>query len=119
MTAPKSRGTKSKRDKKRLHILLKKPNLVKCKKCGKSIRSHTICNYCGYYKGRKVLNILSKKEKEEIKKIEAENKVKKEKELKKDKVSKKKEDKKETKKEEKKEEKEKEESVELKKISKK
>ena len=50
MTAPKSRGTKSKRDKKRLHILLKGPNLVKCKKCGKSIRSHTVCNFCGYNK---------------------------------------------------------------------
>ena len=120
MTAPKSRGTKSKRDKKRLHILLKKPNLVKCKKCGKSIRSHTICGFCGYYKGRKVLNILSKKEKEEIKKTEAENKAKKDKEVKQEKATKKKESKKEEKKEEKKEvKKEEKESVDLKKISKK
>ena len=111
MTAPKSRGTKSKRDKKRLHILLKKPNLVKCKKCGKSIRSHTICNYCGYYKGRKVLNILSKKEKEEIKKTEAENKAKKDKVTKKEKVTNKKDEIKEEIKEK--------EVVDLKKISKK
>ena len=74
MTAPKSRGTKSKRDKKRLHIILKKPNLVKCKKCNKSIRSHTVCPFCGYYKGRQVLNILSKKEKEEIQKKKKEGK---------------------------------------------
>ncbi len=66
MTAPKSRGTKSKRDKKRLHIVLKKPNLVKCQKCSKLILSHTVCSFCGYYKGRKVLDILSKKEKKEL-----------------------------------------------------
>ena len=79
MTAPKSRGTKSKRDKKRLHIVLKKPNLVKCKKCNKSILSHTVCPFCGYYKGRQVLDILSKKAKKEIQKKEKQEKGKKEK----------------------------------------
>ena len=74
MTAPKSRGTKSKRDKKRLHIVLKSPNLVKCQKCGKLIRSHTVCPFCGYYKGRKVLDILSKKKKKEIQKKENQEK---------------------------------------------
>ena len=74
MTAPKSRGTKSKRDKKRLHIFLKEPNLVKCRKCGKLILPHIICPFCGYYKGRQVLDILSKKEKKEIKKKEDQKK---------------------------------------------
>jgi len=70
MTAPKSRGTKSKRDKKRLHIVLKKPSLVKCQKCSKLILSHTVCPFCGYYKGRKVLDILNKKAKKEVEKKE-------------------------------------------------
>jgi len=80
MTAPKSRGTKSKRDKKRIHIVLKKPNLVKCKKCNKSILSHIVCPFCGYYKGRQVLDVLSKKAKKEIQKKEKQEKGKKEKE---------------------------------------
>ena len=74
MTAPKSRGTKSKRDKKRLHIFLKSPNLVKCQKCDKLIRSHTVCSFCGYYKGRQILNILDKKKKKEIQKKEKQEK---------------------------------------------
>ena len=74
MTAPKSRGTKSKRDKKRLHIVLKKPNLVKCQKCNKLILSHTVCPFCGYYKGRQVLDILNKKAKKEIKEKEKQEK---------------------------------------------
>ncbi len=67
MTAPKSRGTKSKRDKRRLHIRLKKPNLVKCKKCGKSILPHTVCSFCGYYKDKQIINVLEKEEKDKEK----------------------------------------------------
>lgn len=79
MTTPKSRGTKSKRDKRRLHIVLKKPSLVKCQKCEKLIQSHTVCSFCGYYKGRKVLDVLKKKEKKETQKKETQEKEEKEK----------------------------------------
>jgi hypothetical protein len=34
MAVPKKRGTKSKRDKRRLHLVLKEPSLTKCLKCG-------------------------------------------------------------------------------------
>ncbi len=67
MTAPKKRTTKSRRDKRRLHIFLNKPHLTKCSNCGKSILPHRVCSFCGYYKGRQVLNIKSEKEKEKEK----------------------------------------------------
>ncbi len=70
MTVPKSRGTKSKRDKRRLHIFLKKPTVTKCSKCGKMIRPHTTCSFCGYYKGRQIIDVLAKLTKKEKKEKE-------------------------------------------------
>ena len=78
MTVPKSRGTKSKRDKRRLHIFLKKPTVTKCPKCGKMIRPHTVCSFCGYYKGRQIIDVLAKltkkEKKEKEKKMKSEEK---------------------------------------------
>ena len=68
MAVPKKRGTKSKRDKRRLHIFLKEPTLVKCPKCGHLILPHTVCPYCGYYKGKEIIDVLSKLTKKEQKK---------------------------------------------------
>ncbi|MFL6515448.1 MAG: 50S ribosomal protein L32 [Chthoniobacterales bacterium] len=31
--------------------------LNKCPQCGSTVRSHTACASCGYYKGRQVLTI--------------------------------------------------------------
>ncbi len=73
MTAPKKRTTKSRRDKRRLHIYLKKPNLVECSKCGKSTLPHRICPFCGYYKGKQVITV-SDEEKEKKKKNEEKKK---------------------------------------------
>jgi len=41
-------------------------------KCGKPKLPHTVCKYCGYYKGREVINVLDKLEKKERKKREKE-----------------------------------------------
>jgi large subunit ribosomal protein L32 len=35
------------------------PQLSKCGQCGSSVRSHTACPSCGYYKGRQVLTITA------------------------------------------------------------
>ena len=35
------------------------PQLAKCGQCGSSVRSHTACPSCGYYKGRQVLTITA------------------------------------------------------------
>ncbi len=76
MAVPKKRTTKSKRDKRRLHIFLKKPSLAKCPKCGEFILQHTVCSFCGSYKKREVIDVLSKMTKKEKKKREKEIRVK-------------------------------------------
>lgn len=79
MAVPKKRTTKSRRDKRRHNIFLKKPALAKCKKCGKLILSHTLCSFCGYYKGREIVDVLAKLTKQEKKKRKKEMKIKEEK----------------------------------------
>jgi len=83
MAVPKKRGTKSKRDKRRLHHALKEPSLTKCPKCGVLRLSHTVCHSCGYYKGREVIDVLAKLDKKERKKKEKEMQAKEETEPKK------------------------------------
>jgi len=37
--------------------------LTKCSQCGESKRQHVVCHVCGYYGGKKVLEIESKLDK--------------------------------------------------------
>ena len=76
MAVPKSRHTKSKKNRRRAHIFLKSPVLINCPKCKKPILPHTVCKYCGFYKGREVINVLEKLENKEKKKREKEMKSK-------------------------------------------
>ena len=76
MPHPKKRTNQTAKNQRRSHHALKKINLAKCKKCGKSIKPHRACSGCGYYNGREVIDVLknlSKKEKtvaEKLKKKE-------------------------------------------------
>lgn len=72
VAVPKQRHTKSRRNKRRLHIFAKVPTLTLCSKCGKPTRPHTICWNCGYYKGQEVIDVLKKLTKKERKKREKE-----------------------------------------------
>jgi len=72
MGVPKQRHTKSRRNKRRMHIFLKQPILARCPKCGKPVLPHTICPNCGCYKGREVIDVLAKLKKKERKKREKE-----------------------------------------------
>ena len=83
MAEPKKRGTKSKRDKRRLHIVMKKPALTKCLKCGKTILPHTVCSFCGYYKGKEVIDVFAKLDKKEKKRMQKEIKEKEKEDVKK------------------------------------
>jgi len=76
MAVPKQRHTKSRRDKRRMHLFLTSTVLNVCSKCGKKKLPHAICWNCGYYKGREVLNVLEKLDKKERKKREKELKTK-------------------------------------------
>jgi large subunit ribosomal protein L32 len=75
MAVPTQRHTKSKRQKRRMHIFLKPALLVKCQKCKKLILPHYACPYCGYYKGVEVIDVLRKLTKKERKQREREMKT--------------------------------------------
>lgn len=55
-----------------MHLIAKSPILVKCKKCGRPVIPHTVCQNCGYYKGVEIINVLEKLTKKEKKKREKE-----------------------------------------------
>ena len=72
MTVPKQKHTKSRRNKRRMHIFIKAPNFNKCPKCGKPALSHTVCFNCGFYKGMEIIDVLKKLNKKERKQKEKE-----------------------------------------------
>lgn len=74
MGVPKTRKTSSRRDQRRMHIFVKQPFLTLCPKCKKPVRAHTACSFCGYYKGREVIDVMKKLEKKERKQREKEMK---------------------------------------------
>lgn len=41
----------------RQHLALKATNAISCPNCGAMIRSHHVCTSCGYYNGKKVLDV--------------------------------------------------------------
>lgn len=65
MSVPKKRRTKSSTRNRRSHHALSKIALVKCLKCGRAIKPHIACSFCGTYKDREVLKIKTKKTKSE------------------------------------------------------
>ncbi len=54
---PKRRISSTRRDKRRTHDRLSTRHLVECDNCGNFRPSHVVCPHCGFYKGRKVLDI--------------------------------------------------------------
>jgi large subunit ribosomal protein L32 len=75
MPVPKQRHTKSRRDRRRSQIKLKSRAITLCPKCKKPVLPHRVCENCGYYKGRQVIDVLAKLEKKERKKKEKELKA--------------------------------------------
>lgn len=55
MAHPKHKISKARRDKRRTHYKAVAPTLAICQNCGAPVRLHRICEECGYYKGKQVI----------------------------------------------------------------
>jgi len=56
MAVPKKKVSKSRRDMRRSHHALVRPNIAECPNCGEVKRSHHVCKACGFYDGREVVD---------------------------------------------------------------
>jgi|YelNatPaOPRAMG01_1025707.scaffolds.fasta_scaffold05613_13 large subunit ribosomal protein L32 len=63
MAVPKKRTSKSRQLKRRATIFLTPPGFTICPNCKNEILPHRVCPFCGYYKGKKILEISEKPEK--------------------------------------------------------
>ena len=68
MGVPRAHRTKGKQGSRRSHLNLKLSGLSLCSHCKKPRLSHTMCKFCGFYKGREVVNVLAKELKKKNKK---------------------------------------------------
>ena len=69
--APVRRISKTRKRKRRTHYKIEVPGMTLCPNCGEMKLAHTVCKACGYYDGRKVLEIKVKEAEEETKAEEA------------------------------------------------
>lgn len=63
MGLPKRKLSKSRKGKRRSHHKISAPNLTKCPKCHAPKRQHYICEICGFYEGKQIIEIKKKGEK--------------------------------------------------------
>ncbi len=63
MALPKRQHSKQRSRKRRTHWKLDVPDLSVCPQCRKPILSHRVCPFCGFYKGRAVVEIAVKDKK--------------------------------------------------------
>jgi len=63
MSVPKQHHTKGRRDRRRIRFKIETKTLVACSHCKKMIKSHEICPYCGYYKGKEEVKMAKKTKK--------------------------------------------------------
>jgi large subunit ribosomal protein L32 len=64
MAVPKRKTSKMKSRKRRTHYTPNIPTLSICPRCRSTIRPHSVCPGCGFYRNREVISIAEKKERE-------------------------------------------------------
>jgi large subunit ribosomal protein L32 len=52
MAHPKHKHSKTRRDKRRTHDKATPATIASCSNCGTSVKYHTVCPECGYYRGK-------------------------------------------------------------------
>jgi len=57
MGLPAKQRTRTSKKQRGSHFALKKKITTKCEKCGALITPHHACPKCGYYKGRKIIDV--------------------------------------------------------------
>jgi large subunit ribosomal protein L32 len=57
---PKRRVSSGRRDRRRAHDALKARNVVVCPNCGETRLPHRVCNNCGFYHGREILDVTER-----------------------------------------------------------
>lgn len=57
------RHTRAHTANRRSHHALKAANLVGCTNCGAMKAPHTMCDACGFYRGKKIMNVKTKAKK--------------------------------------------------------
>ena len=63
MAHPTRKHTQSRRDKRRANWKLAVNPTTQCVQCGRSIRMHHVCPFCGFYRGRQLIVVgTTKKE---------------------------------------------------------
>ncbi|MFC1858774.1 50S ribosomal protein L32 [Thermodesulfobacteriota bacterium] len=55
MPVPKRKTSKARRDKRRTHQKTGAPAVTTCPQCGESVLPHHVCQNCGVYKGRTII----------------------------------------------------------------
>jgi large subunit ribosomal protein L32 len=57
MAVPKRRMSKSRKHTRRAHDALLKPTYAHCPRCSQSMKPHTVCGNCGYYRGVMIVDM--------------------------------------------------------------
>lgn len=55
MAVPKRKTSKARKRKRRTHYKLHRPNLDRCPQCGEPRAPHRVCDSCGFYGERQVV----------------------------------------------------------------
>jgi len=64
MGLPKRRHSNARQAKRRTHQKLAMPSTTTCSQCHRIKRPHCVCPHCGFYGGKKVMEIKVKEKKE-------------------------------------------------------